>query len=63
MDKHPDYWKLKAAFLDYQIRMAYARAHAEAAEKARADAFTAAGLDPAGKYRMMDADETIEPVE
>lgn len=61
--KHPDFWRVKAAFLEYQLRMGEANAHAEKAEQARVAAFTAAGLDPARRYKLTDADESITEVE
>lgn len=58
-----EYWKVKAAYLEYQIRMTEARTHADAAESARAAAFIAAGLDPAKRYKLVDETETITEVE
>jgi hypothetical protein len=60
---HPDYWKLKSAFLEYRLRMNEAEAQAQQAEAARAAAFTDAGLDPQKKYKLVDADESITEVE
>jgi hypothetical protein len=58
-----NYWRLKAAFLEYRVRMNEAEAHAQQAEAARAQAFTEAGLDPAKRYKLTDADESITEVE
>lgn len=63
MDKHPGYWKLKSAFLEYRLRMSEAEHAAAQADTARRAAFTAAGLDPDKKYKLVDETETITEVE
>lgn len=72
MDKHPDYWKLKATELQFQAdRQALAielqaafeaefQKRVQALLEQRNQVFTACGLDTTLNYLMTDATETIE---
>lgn len=58
-EKHPAYWKLKAAYLAVQnVRLEAEAAVAKLQAQLQA-AMTEAGLDPAGNYELDDATETI----
>ena len=51
-DKHSDYWKIKATFMETQIAVANANAKFEAVMRD-------AGLDPREQYQLDDATESI----
>ena len=58
-DKHPDYWKVKAAILNARLVYTNAQAAVNEANAQQAAAWAAAGLDASKEYVLSDADETI----
>lgn len=59
MEKHPDYWKVKSAFLESQLIEEQAKAAALAARAKFRETMAASGLDPLALYELDDAAETI----
>lgn len=57
----PNYWKVKAAQLEWQGFVQARQIEVERAKAIRDAVFTSEGLDPKGAYTFRDADETIEP--
>ena len=51
-DKHSDYWKIKATFMETQMTVANANVKFESVMRD-------AGLDPAVPYQLDDATESI----
>lgn len=60
-EKHPDYWKVKAAYFEAQHSTAQARAAVMDARARFARVIQQAGLDPNVDYQLEDADESITP--
>jgi len=61
-NKHPHYWKVKAAVLEAQIVQAQAERSVREARARQLAAMTEAGLDPQVDYEFIDADESIRGV-
>lgn len=60
--KHPQYWKVKSAFMEKQnVEMQAQQMVVNASAKLR-EAMLAAGLDPDTPYELSDAAESITPV-
>ena len=57
--KHPDYWKLKAAFLEAQKARSDAELLVTRAETKLAFVMRMADLDPQQQYELRDDDESI----
>jgi hypothetical protein len=58
-----NYYKIKAAALERQMRLAQLNAEAAKADATFAAVLEAEGLDPAQQYTLKDADESVTPVE
>ena len=58
-----NYYKIKAAALEHQMRLAELNAAAQQVEAAYRAVLEAEGLDPAQQYTLKDADESVTPVE
>lgn len=54
-----NYWKLKTAVLERQIRMQQLNAEAAKVDAAYHAVLVAEGLDPAKNYTLNDADECV----
>lgn len=57
-----NFWKLKAAALERQMRLEQLNAEAAKVEAAHKAVMVAEGLDPAKHYRLNDADESVTEV-
>ena len=62
MSAHPDYWRVKAAYLSHQLTVKEAQAAVVASQAALQAVLSEASLDPAVNYQLTDADQTIVPV-
>jgi hypothetical protein len=58
-----NYYKIKAAALERQMRLAQLNADAAKADATYKAVLEAEGLDPAQTYTLKDADESVTPVE
>ena len=56
------FYKVKAAALERQMRLAQLHAEAQKVEAAYAAVMVAEGLDPAKNYTLKDDDESVEEV-
>ncbi len=61
--KHPDYWKVKAAFFELKAATLEARAAVAKADAKYQAVLRAAGLDPDLLYDLDDATESISQKE
>ena len=59
MEKHPDYWKVKASILAAQLVQHRAQAAVNEANAQQAAVWAEAGLDASKQYELSDSDETI----
>ena len=59
MEKHPDYWKVKATFFESKAVALEARQAMTQADAKYGAVLRAAGLDPAVAYRLDDETESI----
>jgi hypothetical protein len=57
--RHPQYWRIKAAVLEQRMAIADAQAAATAANAKFEQVMAQTGLDPALRYKLDDASETI----
>ena len=58
---HPDYWHIKAAYLEHQLKIREAQAAIEASSAALKALLTAQALDPSANYQLDDATQSITP--
>ena len=58
-----NYYKIKAAALERQMRLAQLNADAAKVDATYKAVLEAEGLDPAQQYTLKDADESVTPVE
>jgi hypothetical protein len=58
-----NYYKIKAAALERQMRLAQLNADAAKVDATFKAVLEAEGLDPAQQYTLKDADESVTPVE
>lgn len=59
MSAHPDYWRIKAAYLSHQLAVKEAQAAVEASRVSLASVLATSGLMADKNYRLNDADQTI----
>jgi hypothetical protein len=57
-----NYYKIKAAALERQMRLAQLNADAAKVDATFKAVLEAEGLDPAQQYTLKDADESVTPV-
>ncbi len=60
-DRHPDYWRIKAAFFEARAVALEARAAVAQADATFQAVLRAAGFDPDVSYDLDDATESIVP--